>query len=117
MTYRVSTGGTVTLGQPVSFTTGAIPTSLSFAALSVPLPPGPQADSTEQVVLTDYALAPEFPTATNLSAGMIWYYPQISSQLMRPVPGGTMLLIVNGQGTGTGVWGPDVMRAANIARG
>ncbi len=110
MTYRVRTGETVTLGQPVSFTTGAIPTSLSFAALSVPVPPGPQADSTEQVVLTDYALAPEFPTATNLSAGVIWYYPQVSSQVMRPVPGGTMLLIVNGQGTGTGVWGSNVGR-------
>ena len=109
MTYLVDTGGTVTPGPPVSFTTGAIPTSLSFPALSVPLPPGPQTDIDEPVVLTDYVTPPEFLTATDLSANIIWYYAQ-STQLTRPVPGGTMLGIFTGLGTGTGVWGPDVTR-------
>ncbi len=109
MTYRVNTGGTVTPGPPVSFTTGVIPTSLSFPALSVPLAPGPQTDNAEQVVLTGYIVPPDFPTATDLSANIIWYYPQ-TIELTRPVPGGTMLAIFNGQGTGTGVWGPNVER-------
>src|ERR1039457_718962 len=109
MTYRVNKGGTVTPGPPVSFTTGVIPTSLSFPALSVPLAPGPQTDNAEQVVLTGYIVPPDFPTATDLSANIIWYYPQ-TIELTRPVPGGTMLAIFNGQGTGTGVWGPNVER-------
>ena len=107
MTNQVNTRGTVTPGPAVSFTTGAIPTSLVFPAMSVPLAPGPQADTAEPVVLTDYPDAPDFPTATDLSANIIWYYPQAVS-LTRPVPGGTMLAIANGQGTGTGVWGPGV---------
>jgi len=43
MTYQVDTGGTMTSGPPVSFTTGVIPSSLKFPALSVPLAPGQQA--------------------------------------------------------------------------
>jgi len=107
MTYQINTGGSITPGPPVSFTTGAIPTSLAFPALSVPLAPSAQADTAEPVVLTDYADVPDFPTATDLSANILWYYPQ-SVELTRPVPGGTMLAIVNGQGTGTGFWGPGV---------
>ena len=107
MTYQVNSGGTVTPGPAVSFTTGAIPTSLALPALSVPLAPGPKADTAEPVVLTDYADMPGFPIATDLSAHIIWYYAQ-SVELTRPVPGGTMLAVVNGQGTGTGVWGPGV---------
>jgi arylsulfate sulfotransferase len=109
MTYQVNTGGTVTPGTPVSFTTGVIPTSLNFPALSVPLAPGPQTDVAESVVLSGYIIPPEYPTATDLSGKIIWYYPQ-TTELTRPVPGGTMLGIFNGLGTGTGVWGPDVMR-------
>jgi hypothetical protein len=104
MTYQVNTGGVVAPGPPVSFTTGVIPSSLSFPARSVPVPPGPLTSTADSIVLTNYAKPPEFPTATDLSANIIWYYPQ-TVQLMRPVPGGTMLALPNGQGTGTGVWG------------
>ena len=104
MTYQVNTGGTITYGPPVAFTTAAIPSSLMFPPMSVPLAPGPLSGLTDPVVLTGYANAPNFPTATDLAANIIWYYPE-TVQLTRPVPGGTMLAIGNGPGTGTGVWG------------
>jgi hypothetical protein len=109
MTYQVDTAGSVSPGTPVSLTAGVIPASLNFPALSVPLPPGPQANLAEPVMLSGYIIPPEFPTATDLSGNIIWYYAQ-TTELTRPVPGGTMLGIFNGLGTGTGVWGPDVMR-------
>lgn len=109
MTYQVNTGGVVTSGPPVSFTTGLIPVTLSFPAMGVSLPPGQPADTADPVVLTGYAGAPDFPTATDLGANIIWYYPQ-TIQLTRPVPGGTMLGLLDGQGTGTGVWGPNITR-------
>jgi hypothetical protein len=109
MTYQVDTGGKVKPGPPVSFTTGAIPTSLHFPTLSVPVKPGPQTDTAEPVALTGFADPPDFPIATDLNASVIWYYAQ-SVQLARPVPSGTMLALANGQGTGTGVWGPNFTR-------
>lgn len=109
MTYQVNTGGNITSGSPVSFTTGAIPGSLTFPSLSVPVAPGAQSDLTEPVVLTGFANPPDFPIATDLFANIIWYYP-VTVQLVRPVPGGTMLSLPGGPGTGTGVWGPNVTR-------
>jgi arylsulfate sulfotransferase len=109
MTYRVQTGGIITSGSPVSFTTGIIPKSLSFPAGSVPLAPGPQTDIADSLVLTGYASQPEFSTATDLAANIVWYYPY-TVQLTRPVPGGTMLALPSGRGTGTSVWGPNITR-------
>jgi len=107
LTYQVKTGGVVTPGTPVPFTTGVIPAALSFPTMSIPVPPGPLTGTADSIVLNGYAEPPQFPTATNLSANIIWYYDQYV-QLTRPVPGGTMLSIPNGLGTGTGVWGPNV---------
>ena len=54
---------------------------------------------------------PPYPvTATDLNANVIWYYPPSPIQLTRPVPGGTILTIADGLGTGTGVWGPAISR-------
>ena len=38
--------------------------------------------------------------ATNLNGAILWYYP-LFTQMTRPVPGGTFLMILNGFGTGT----------------
>jgi hypothetical protein len=44
-----------------------------------------------------------------LSGNIVWYYTK-TVQMTRPVPGGTFLALPSGQGTGTGVWGPNVTR-------
>jgi hypothetical protein len=77
--------------------------------MSLPIPAGPATDAAEPVVLTGFADPPDFPIATDLNANVIWYYAQ-AVQLVRPVPGGTMLAIANGSGTGTGYWGPKFTR-------
>lgn len=107
LTYQVKAGATVTPGPSVSFTTGVIPTGLSFPTMTIPVPAGPLTSTADSLVLNGYAEPPQFPTATDLTANIIWYYPAYV-QLTRPVPGGTMLSIPNGQGTGTGPFGPGI---------
>ncbi|HUO30056.1 MAG TPA: aryl-sulfate sulfotransferase [Bryobacteraceae bacterium] len=107
MYAQVNTGGTIVNGPTVSFTSGAVPKSLSLPSRSVPLAPDSQTDSQSTIVLTGYATTPDVPTATNLKGDVVWYY-NTTVQMTRPVPGGTFLSIPNGKGTGTGVWGPNV---------
>ena len=107
LTYQVNTGGVITPGPSVAFTTGVIPASLSFPAFTIPVPIGPLTGTGDSVVLNGYAQVPQFPLATDLSANIIWYYDQYV-QLTRPVTGGTMLSIPSGQGTGTGPFGPGI---------
>jgi hypothetical protein len=109
MTYAVTTSGTTTKGPLISFTTGPLTTSLTFPTLSVPIPPSSGTDSTNPVVLGGYPDPGGFPLATDLEGNIIYYYPD-AVQLTRPVPGGTMLALPSGKGTGTGVWGPNVTR-------
>jgi arylsulfate sulfotransferase len=109
MAYQVDTGGTITTSPSLTFTTGAIPASVEFPTMTV-VPPATSSDAGDRIVLTGFAAAPYPITATDMSANVIWYYPPTPTQLTRPVLGGTMLTILDGYGTGTGVWGPDINR-------
>ena len=109
MSYQVDTAGTITTSPQVTFTTGVIPASVQFPAMTV-LPPATSADTGDRIVLMGFAAAPYPITATDMSANVIWYYPPNPTQLTRPVPGGTILTIGDGSGTGTGVWGPAITR-------
>ncbi len=90
---------------PLTFTTEAIPANLSFAAFSVLTPPTAQA-SDQRILLNDSIAVNSyaqglyyFPTATDLSGNIIWYYGDIGTfdqstdYFIRPVDGGTFLLI------------------------
>jgi arylsulfate sulfotransferase len=101
--------GTVTNGPSISFATGTIPTSMKFPTRSIPVAPITGADTTSDIVLSGYTTPPGFPIATDLSGNVLWYYTT-ALQMTRPVPGGTILSIPNGEGTGTGVWGPGITR-------
>jgi hypothetical protein len=109
MFAQVTTGTTVTPGPSISFTTGSIPTSLKFPTRSIPVTPVTGADTTSDIVLSGYTTPPGFPIATDLSGNVVWYYTT-PLQMTRPIPGGTILTIPNGEGTGTGVWGPGITR-------
>ncbi len=111
MSYQVDTGGTITTSAQAAFTTGTIPASVKFPAMTVAVPPvAGQSDTTDRIVLSGFAAAPYPITATDLNANVIWYYPSSPTQLTRSVPGGTILTIADGTGTGTGVWGPAITR-------
>ena len=123
MNYQVVTGTTVVTGPtPLAYTTGSIPPSLQFPIATVNLAPGPNSSTGASVVLMGYFLEtaqPVFPVAMNQStANVLWYYPNYS-QLVRPVSGGDMLLIMDGAGTGTGFWGNQtrqcVLREIDVA--
>lgn len=107
---QVNTGGKIVNSSAITFSAGNLPTGTKFPRMTVPVPAGPQTDTRSRIVLAGFTSPPYFPTATDLNANVVWYYPISGSQLVHLVPGGTMLLIENGSGTGTGVWGPYVSR-------
>jgi hypothetical protein len=87
---------------PVLFTTGALPTTLTFPTLTVQQPPGPGSDSDQDMIFQQLAGAPSNvpnPLATDLQGRVEWYYDPSSSGLtlinagQSLVPGGTVLLL------------------------
>jgi len=107
MNYEVVTGSTVVAGPtPLNFATGSIP-PLLFPPTNLLVPAGPGAALSYKIVLMAYFIQldqPAFPVAYDLKGNILWYYP-IYSQVTRPMTGGTMFLITDGPGTGTGYWG------------
>jgi arylsulfate sulfotransferase len=109
MNYQIVTGTNVTSGPAtLPFTSGTIPPTLSFPATSVKIPVNSQTDPTTKILLTGNVplpgVPPDFPVATDLNGNVVWYF-RTPAQLTRPVNGGTMLLLANGRGTGTGYYG------------
>ncbi|HJZ55274.1 MAG TPA: aryl-sulfate sulfotransferase [Gemmataceae bacterium] len=89
---------------PVLFTTGALPSTLTFPTLTVSQPPGPGSDTDQDMVFhmfTGTALSGNrvpTPIATDLSGRVEWYYDTQKSGLgitnMVPgtlLPGGTVI--------------------------
>jgi hypothetical protein len=110
MNYEILTGGTVTPDSNIlSFQTGAIPGTVQIPTHSVPVPPDAQTSQRESLILWAYP-TPESTTATDTSGRPVWYYPDPVTQVVRPLPGATFLLIDNGPGTGTGPFGPNLTR-------
>lgn len=103
MNYELVKGSTLTSGPLLQFTTGSVDPTLTFPATSVVL--SPSTDPAQSVLLIDACTfnGPPyyFPYATNLAGQIIWYYPALAVATqpvpynMRPVTGGTILLLVN----------------------
>src|SRR5262249_55564252 len=88
--------------EPLLFTTGSLPTTLSFPAFTVQQPPGPGSDPGQDMIFQQFAGAPSSapnPLATDLQGRVEWYYDPSSSGLtliqagQSLVPGGTVLLL------------------------
>jgi hypothetical protein len=97
---RTSTGK-ITKGSTLSFTTGPLPTNLTFPTFTVKVPPGSQADTTDSMILMNpdrLGGQPERPNvATDLSGNIMWYYNGSVPQCMtRPIPGGGIQAIETG---------------------
>lgn len=111
MNYQVLTGASLKQGRvALSVVTGSAPPGTPLGKATIVVPPTSQS-SAEKISLVGYA-APISPTAYDKSGRLMWYYPDSSSggQLLRPLAGGTMLLICSGPGTGTGFYGPNATR-------
>jgi arylsulfate sulfotransferase len=102
MLAQTDTGGIVTNGPAVTFSTGALPGNIPFPTFTVDIPPGPNSDTTDSVLLLNsirYGNEPVYPSlATDLAGNVVWYYypgtPQ-SIVLTRPLRSG-MLTIQTG---------------------
>jgi arylsulfate sulfotransferase len=101
---QTDTGGIITNGPTVTFTTGSLPTNIPFPAVTVNVPQGPSTDPTASTLLLDpFYVAPQpqyADVATDLSGKIIWYYyasPPQTIDLTRVLPGGTMLTIQSGK--------------------
>ncbi len=88
--------------SPLLFTTGTLPTTLSFPTFTVQQPPGPGSDLHQDMIFHQLIRATSTtpnPLATDLQGHVMWYYDTSSSGLTLTfagqslVPGGTVLLI------------------------
>jgi hypothetical protein len=87
---------------PLLFTTGSLPTTLSFPSFTVQQPPGPGSDLDQDMLFHQLGTVPNNvanPLATDLSGHVVWYYDLSQSGFTRSypgqslVPGGTVLLL------------------------
>lgn len=88
--------------SPVFFTTGSLPTTLSFPTFTVQQPPGAGSDLNQDMIFHQLIRATSNvpnPFATDLQGRVMWYYDTSTSGLtftiagQSLVPGGTVLLI------------------------
>jgi hypothetical protein len=118
--YQTVTGTKTTVGPtPVTFTTGPLPTNVTFPNFTVVTPAGSQTDQSDQVVIHGFLAftgsAPFFPIATDRGGKIIWYVsPSTSTNsplLVRPLAGGDMLVLESGP-----VWNPATSAGGQILR-
>ena len=72
-------GSTISPSPPLSFTTGALPSSLVFPTFGVPQPPGPRSDTAQSLIYHDLAgpVAHEVnPLVTDIQGQVVWYNHQ-----------------------------------------
>ena len=82
-------GNVLHVGTDYPFTTGSIPSNITFPAITVPIPAGPPSSNTAPILLQSYPV----PTATDLSGNVLWYYGHVVGDLTRTEPGGRMFVI------------------------
>src|SRR5438128_1427161 len=87
---------------PQLFTTGALPSTLTFPAFTVQQPPAFGSDHDQDMIFEQFSKSPSNvpnPLATDLQGQVVWYYDVSHSGLSLTfpgqslVPGGTVLLI------------------------
>ncbi len=90
-----------TASAPQLFTTGSLPSYLSFPTFTVQQPPGPGSDLDQNMIFHQLSPSPvnaPNPVATDLSGHVVWYYDVSQAGLtgiaaaQSLVPGGTVLL-------------------------
>jgi hypothetical protein len=106
MFAQTDTGGKITNGPTLDFTTGAVPQSVSFPAFTVNVPAGPKTDTAYPLLLLNphqFGGGTIYPNmATDLSGKAMWYYNRSQNLVLcRPLQDGTILTIQSGK-----AWNP-----------
>jgi len=103
MFSQTLTGTKVVNGPAVAFTTGALPANIPFPQFAPVVPPGPQTDTADSLLLLNpiqFGSGPIYSNvAVDLAGKVMWYYyaqPPQSSVMTRPLPNGTMLTLQSG---------------------
>lgn len=116
------TSGKLKKGPVVTFTTGALPTSLNFPPFTVEVPPTAAADTADSVLLintTQLGDQPLYPNlATDLTGKVIWYYsasPTHGSTITHPLANGTYLTIQYGQSWNSVSQNQQLLRQVDMA--
>jgi arylsulfate sulfotransferase len=95
MNYVVQNGSHSQQGTALSFTTGSLPSKLTFPSYTVKVPPGSQADFVQPMMVQSSTPG---PVATDLSGQIMWFYrTNGTTVLTRPLNDETMLIIQTGQ--------------------
>jgi arylsulfate sulfotransferase len=120
MFSQTNTGGTITNGPTVSFTTGALPTNVPFPKYAVNIPAGPSTDTTDSMLLIDpiqFGAGPIYPVlASDLNGKVIWYYSTPASAVVtRPLSGGTILTIQSSPAWNSSVSQEQYLRLIDVA--
>jgi len=96
MYAQTNTGGKITNGPTVGFTTGALPKTIPFPKFTVVTA---ATDTTYPVILHNpviFGNETVYPDmATDLHGNIIWYYYSNANVLTRPLPGGGFLTLQN----------------------
>jgi hypothetical protein len=108
-----------TTSNPISFTTGPLPTNVKFPTFTVPQSPAPGTDLTEELILHSGIRTPADtvnPLATDLNGNIVWYYDSVDNNFpnyaTNIVPGGTVFLLGGAAGS---LGGFDAVREINLA--
>ncbi len=105
-----------TTSAPLSFTTGSLPSNLTFPTFATAQAPVSGADTSQDMILHIGVAGPTniHTVATDLSGNIDWYYDEVANGLTSLatslVPGGTVLLL-----GGQGYPSPDTLREINLA--
>src|SRR3984885_2839312 len=121
MFAQTDTGGKVTDGTTVNFTTGPLPTNIVFPTVTTIVPPGTKTDTALKVLLRDVTNTggPYLAVATDLSGKVIWYYTLGPSapgmNVTRPLLNGGMLSIQGGVAWNPASQSQQIVRQTDLA--
>jgi arylsulfate sulfotransferase len=97
---QTQTGATITNGPTLGYTTGALPTGVHFPPIQIITPPGPNADTTDSMLLftaSSLGGGRNYPdVATDLAGNFMWY-STTAHYVRRALLNGTMLSTQNGR--------------------
>jgi hypothetical protein len=91
LSHKVVTGLKSVQSPGQSFTTGSIPSGLTFPNFTVQHSAGLGASLNQNILLHSFLTDWPRSAATDFYGNIIWYYPQLGI-VQRPVAGGTMLM-------------------------
>ena len=124
MYSQTRTGSNITNGATLTFTTGSLPSDITFPTFTVNIKAGSKTDKTDALLLVNTidpaVFVPNLALATDLSGRILWYYYQPASSthyslLARPLPGGTMLTIQDGPAWNPATQGQQLLRQIDLA--